>query len=121
MGFFDFFSNNAETAEQHQVVGMRSRYYKSGYKKVKEQIESYCNKNQITIKHVDDVHNEMFLQTNKFHMIVSIVQVSPLETSVDMKVQTYKIMGMNAPKNLIMTVYKYLDSNLTFKGTGLHP
>lgn len=121
MGFFDIFSNNAETKEQHNVIELRSRYYKSSYKKIKAEIEGYCAKENIKIKHIDDNHNEIFIQTNKYHMIISIVQLNPLESSVDIKVQTYRILGMNMPKKLIYNMYAVLNSKLTFKGTNLHP
>lgn len=121
MGFLEIFSNNAETRELHTSVELRSRYYKANYKTIKEVIEQRCTELKIGVKHVDDMHGEMFLQTNKYHMIVSIVQVNPIESAVDMKVQTYKIAGMNAPKKLITGMYEFLDSKLTFKGTSLHP
>jgi hypothetical protein len=121
MGFFDFLSNNAETSELHSVMDLRTRYYKTSYKKVKEQVEAYAEEQNITVKHVNDVHGEIFLQTGNYHMIVSIIQVTPLETAVDMKVQTYKLMGMSLPKKLILQMYAFLNINLTFKGTSLHP
>jgi len=120
MGFLDFFRNIAETTDLHSTVELRTRYYKTNFKKVKEQIERYCEQNKIVVKHVDEVHNEMFLQNNKFHVIVSITQMNPLETAVDLKVQTYKFIGMNVPKNQILKIYSFLNSNLTFKGVSLH-
>ena len=121
MGFLDFFSNNTETSELHAIQDLRTRYYKTNFKKVKQEIEAHCDKQGIVLKHVDEVHGEMFLQTAKYHMIVSIVQVTPLETAVDMKVQTYKIAGMNEPKKRIIEMYAFLDTKLPFKGTSLHP
>lgn len=121
MGLKDYISNNAETKELHSNQDLRSRYYKANYKKVKAEVEEYSKNKNIEVKHVDDVHGEIFLQTNSYHMIVSIVQVTPLESAVDMKVQTYKLAGMNVPKKLIIEMYAYLDTKLTFKGTSLHP
>lgn len=121
MGFFDFFSNESETRELHSVGELRTRYYKTSFKKVRDQLQFFCDDNKIEIKHIDEVHGEMFLQTGKFHIIVSIVQVTPLETAVDLKVQTYKLIGMNAPKKQIVKIYQFLDSKLPFKGTSLHP
>lgn len=121
MGLLDFFSNNVETSELHKVKDLRTRYYKTNFKKIKEQIEAYSDQKGILVKHVDELHGEMFLQTAKYHMIVSIVQVTPLETAVDMKVQTYKIAGMNEPMKRIIEMYAFLDTKLPFKGTSLHP
>jgi hypothetical protein len=121
MGLKTFLSNNAETRELHSDVDLRSRYYKTTFKKVKEKIEEYCNDEGIVVVNVDVIHGEMFLQTSKHHMICSIIQVNPLETAVDLKVQTYQLIGRNVPKMKILKMYKFLNENLPFKGVGLHP
>ena len=121
MGFLTFFSNNAETRELHTDPELRSRYYKTNFKKVRAVIEKYCDEKGIVVVNVDENHGEMFLQTTKHHMIASIIQVTPLETAVDLKVQTYQLIGRNVPKAKIMKMYSYLNDNLTFKGVGLHP
>lgn len=121
MGFFDFFSNEAETRELHKNIELKSRYYKASFKKIKDQIEVYCKNNKIAMEHIDEAHGEVFLQTSNYHVIVSIVQMNPLESSVDMKVQTYSLIGRNIPKKTILKIYEFLDSKLQFKGTNLHP
>lgn len=121
MGLSEMLSNNVETKELHDHKELRTRYYKSSFRKIKEQLEVFCNDSEIEVKNIDEVHGEMFLQTNKYHMIISMIQVTPIETAVDIKVQTYKVIGMYAPKKLILSMYKYLDSKFTFKGTSLHP
>ncbi len=121
MGFKEFLSNNAETSELHQDGGLRSRYYKASFKKVRDVIQEFSTLKDIVILNVDEVHGEMFLQTTKYHMIVSIVQVNPLETAVDVKVQTYQLIGRGVPKNKVLELYDHLNNNLTFKGVGLHP
>ncbi len=50
-----------------------------------------------------------------------MVQVSPLETAVDIKVQTYKILGLYKPLKIITGLYNHIDSKADFKGIGLHP
>jgi hypothetical protein len=121
MGLKTFLTNNAETRELHVDPELRSRYYKTTFKKVKQVIDQYCDELGIVIVNVDEVHGEMFLQTSKYHMIASIIQVNPLETAVDLKVQTYQLIGRNVPKAKIAKMYEYLDKNLPFKGVGLHP
>lgn len=121
MGLREFFSNSAETRELHNDVELRSRYYKISYKKARIKVEDYCNLVGINIKDINDDHGEIYLQTAKYHMIVSIVQVTPLETAIDMKVETYQIIGRGIPKKKILELYKYLNDELSFKGVGLHP
>lgn len=121
MGLKTFLSNNAETRELHTDSELRSRYYKTTFKKIKTAIEEYCDNEGIVVVNVDETHGEMFLQTTKYHMIVSIIQVNPLESAVDLKVQTYQLIGRNVPKMKVLKMYKYLNDKLPFKGVGLHP
>lgn len=121
MGFFSFLSNTAETRELHSEVQLRSRYYKTNYAKAKAVVIEYAEKNKMVVRNVDDDHRELFLQGDRFHIIVVFVQVTPIETSVDFKVETYGLAGWGKPKKRIVALYQYLDQNLAFKGIGLHP
>jgi hypothetical protein len=121
MGLGDFFRTVAETKELHRDPSLRSRYYKVNYTKAKERVLEYANKHNIQVKNIDDTHRELFLQGSRYHVIVSILQVNPIETSIDFKVEVYGLFGFNKPKKTILSFYKYLNETLTFKGTGLHP
>jgi hypothetical protein len=121
MGLKGFLSNDMETRELHSDVELRSRYYKTSKKKVQEALEDFCKENDLRVKSYNESLGEMFIQGEKYHVMVSIIQINPLETSVDFKVQTYKLIGMNAPKKLILRLYQFLDSKVPFKGTSLHP
>ena len=120
MAFFDFVTNISETNEKHQDKNLRTHYYKDRYNNIKKIVLTYANENKMHIKSEDDVHGEIFLQSNKYHMIVSIVQVTPLETAVDIKVQTYSILGLYKPMKNIITLYRYIGKKSDFKGLGLH-
>jgi len=121
MGLKGFLSNEMETRELHSDVQLRSRYYKTTKKNAVSELQEYCDSKGLMVKNYNESLGELFIQGGMFHVMVSIVQITPLETSIDFKVQTYKIIGMNAPKKLIVELYKYLDSKLTFKGVSLHP
>lgn len=121
MGFFSFIGNTAETSELNTDVELRSRYYKTNYSKTKAVIIEYANDNKITVKHVDDQHKEVLLQGDRFHIIVSMVQVTPIETSVDLKVEQYSLLGLNRPKKRILALYEHLNQSLSLKGVSLHP
>ena len=88
---------------------------------MKDSIVNYANEENYIVSNIDDKHGEIFLQTTKFHMIISVLQINPLETAVDVKVQTYKVIGMNKPKIVIENLFAYLDKKQQFKGVGLHP
>ncbi len=121
MGVGSFLSNVAETAELHSVIGLRSRYYKTNYANAKAQVIEYIKEIKATLRNVDDEHKEIFIQSNRFHIIVTFVQVTPIETSIDFKVEMYSMFGFNRPQKKIANFYEYLDKNLTFKGVSLHP
>ncbi len=121
MGFFDALSNHAESKERHTNLTLMTHYYKTNYDKVKETVSLACKHFNYKISSIDDTHGEIFIKTNRFHMIVTIIQVTPRETAVDIKVETYRLFGFNKPKRLIETMYKKLNQSLELKGKGLHP
>lgn len=121
MALLDFTKTLCETKEMHNDIDLRTRYYRSSYIKLKEHILQFCNLSGMDVANIDDAHGEIFIQTKKFHAIISVIQVSPIETAVDMKVQAYGLWGMNIPKRTILGVYAYLNEHATFKGVSLHP
>ncbi|MFW5913747.1 MAG: hypothetical protein ACOCSM_01665 [Bacillota bacterium] len=122
MGIRDYFSNHAETKETHFVQTLRTRYYKHSSKEILDLLESYFKKSKdASVKTRDDEHGELFAEGRRFHIIVTVHSFTPRETSVDFKVQTYRLVGAHRPKKIIQTIYAYLDKNLTLKGVALHP
>lgn len=121
MGLFDFTKTLCETKERHADKDLRTRYYKASYTKVKEQLVRYCEQNGLTVENVNDTHGEILVQTSKMHAIISVIQITPLETAVDIKVQTYGVFGMNIPRKTVLSIYEHLNKTLAFKGVGLHP
>lgn len=118
---FDFVKTSAETAELHPNKDLRTRYYKTGYKQVKERVLEFAQLKKVSIRNIDDTHGEIYLQHNSFHIIVSVIQVNPLETAVDIKTNTYGILGFSKPIRLVLETYAYLNEKLEFKGVSLHP
>ncbi|MFW6284874.1 MAG: hypothetical protein ACOC2X_00705 [Bacillota bacterium] len=122
MGIRDYLSNHAETNETHPFRSLRTRYYKHSSKEVLDLLETYFEKSKdANVKTRDDEHGELFAEGSRFHIIVSVHSFTPRETSVDFKVQTYRLYGAHRPKKIIRTIYAYLDNNLTLKGVALHP
>jgi len=121
MGFLDFITNFAETSETHSKSILKTRYYRTRYSIVKDAIIAYAKENDYIVNSIDDKHGEIFVQTTKFHLIISVIQVNVIETAVDVKVQTYKIFGFYKPQSIIEQLFTFLDKRLEFKGVGLHP
>lgn len=121
MGLLDFTKTLCETREVHLDKELKTRYYKTSYTKVKEQVENFCTLEDLNITNINDTHGEILIQTNKFHAIVSVIQVTPLETACDIKVQAYGVFGMHRPRKTILALYEHLNKTLKFKGVSLHP
>lgn len=121
MSFRSYIGTIAETQELHPFVGLRSRYYKTNYQKAKAVVLENAEKMKLDVRNINDEHKEILLQSNRYHIIVTLVQVTPIETSVDFKVEMYGMFGFHRPRKMIMSFYEYLDNNLPFKGVGLHP
>ena len=121
MGLAQYASNFAETKELHSVIELRTRYYKNKYTEIRDVFINYAEENNIEIKSINDNHGEIYLQAHKYHVILTIVQINPLETAAEVKVQTYQVMGRNKPQKIIKVIYSELDNKLKFKGISLHP
>lgn len=121
MSIRSYLDNNAETRELHPFPKLRSKYYKTNYNKCKEQVLEYIKGLNAELRNIDEEHKEIFVQGRNFHMIFSFVQVNPIETSIDIKVEKYGLMGMHKPRKQIIEAYAFLDQRLPFKGVSLHP
>jgi hypothetical protein len=121
MGVINFLSSTSETKELHSEMGLRTRYYKTSYAKSIEQVIPFLKKHGYELASQDDYHGELFFKKNNHHLIISIIQINPRETSIDIKVQFYGLFGFNRPKNVILKVYNHLNQVLPFIGTSLHP
>lgn len=122
MGVKNFLTNHGETKETHFLASMRTRYYKHSSKQIMDLLESYFkNSKDGTVKSRDDEHGELFIQGRRFHVICTVHSFTPRETSVDFKIQTYRLFGARRPEKIVQTIYAYLDKHLTLKGIGLHP
>lgn len=120
MGMLDFISNTQETSEMHSKKEFRTRYYRCGYTKAKEAVVNFAEQNGYHLRDVNDTHGEIYIQTNKFHLMISIIQINPLETAIDIKSQVYRVLGFHKPGKLINEIYAELNSKLKFKGISLH-
>lgn len=119
MGLFSYFSNLYETKERHEKKAYQTHYFKTNYAKTKAALLSVADANDWTLKSENDTYGEIYLTGKKHHVIATLIQTSPAETAVDLKVQTYYIAGFNRPKKLIESTFKALKDALPLKGTGL--
>lgn len=116
----DFFSNDFETKDNHENGLLRTHYYRARYDNVKETILRLAKEKGLSVRSVDDTHKEIYLQSNGYHLIIVLVNTTPAETAVDMKITTYQLIGMKKGIKIISEYYSQLDKKLTFKGVGLY-
>lgn len=121
MSIISFFSTTCETRELHRDVELRTRYYRNSFNQCLEALKKYAEIEQLDMKYVNPIHGELYLLGNGFDMIITVTQINPQESGIDIKVNYFGIIGMNKPKKKALHLYKNLDSALRFKGVSLHP
>lgn len=121
MGFFSFFYTTCETRELHSDPDLRTRYYRNNFKQCLEGIQKYADEHKVDVRNVNPDHGEVYLLGNGFDCIITVIQLTPIESGVDIKVNYFSLIGFGRPKKLAVGLFKYLDSVLKFKGVALHP
>ncbi|MCD5323818.1 MULTISPECIES: cytosolic protein [Pontibacillus] len=90
--FSTYFTNHAETSEEHWNEMIRTHYFKTTKDKAFPLLEDYYrNSNKYKVMSSSKEHGEMSLQTvkgKKAFIVVSVVMVQPLRTAVDFSVTT---------------------------------
>lgn len=120
MGFKDIFNNNYETTEDALTDELKTRYYRNRYEEVVDVVKEMIKEEGGTIKAEIKEYQEIYFETVDYSCTVTIVGVRPSETAVDFKITTYKVFANGKGKKIIISLYKYLDSKLSFKGLSLY-
>lgn len=119
MSIKDYLTNIVETSERNISNELRTRYYSNDLRRAKTAVRNVINKNKFTIVSDNDEFNEIFIQQTNFHMMITLFKISPFETAVDIKTQTYSFIGMGKPKKIIMSFFNDLNKELNLKGLGM--
>lgn len=121
MGFLDYFKTTYETREKHPLRDFQTHYFKAPLQKVKDSLLKLTQEEGWVIETENDRFGEYFIRGKKHHLVVTLIQTSPQEVAVDVKVQVYQLIGRQKPQKLIQKIYTTLAKDLTVKGTGLNP
>lgn len=105
----------------HSDSNLRTRYYRSKFEQCVEALERFAAKEHLRMEAVDKVHGEIFLVGLDYECIVTVSQINPIESGIDLKVNHNGFAGWGKPRKTVLAIYKYLDTQLTFKGVSLHP
>ncbi|MFH0993677.1 MAG: hypothetical protein V1761_04940 [bacterium] len=121
MSLMSFFQTYCETRELHPDAVLRTHYYRNGFRDCVTALEKLAEKDRLEVRDVNQTHGEVYLLGNGFDCIVTIAQITPIESGIDLKVNYFSFAGLGRPKKKVVELYKYLDSALKFKGVSLHP
>lgn len=121
MSFTEFFHTTCETRELHSAKELRTRYYRNNFKQCLEALKQLAKQDELDLKNVNEAHGEVYLLGNGFDCIVTMIQVTPIETSIDFKINYFSTIGLGRPKKKAIYFYQFLDKALQFKGVSLHP
>ena len=115
-----FFANSAETRELHKNDKLRTRYYRNGIKQIKSVFEKICSEEDMQLQQYDERWGDIYICAYGFEVFVTVSQISPIESGIDLKVNYFSTFGFNRPEKKIIHLYERLDKMLIFKGTMLH-
>ena len=116
-----FFQAREETKELHSKIELRTRYYRTSFKKVLDVLGKLQDEMDFEIQQVNEQFGEIQLLSNGYDMVLTIKEFTPSETGIDIMCNYFSTFGFNRPKKRIIELYKALDSKLPYKGQSLHP
>lgn len=120
MRFRDYFSSDFETSEHHDIVSLRSRYYRCRNEEAMEAVKRVANQLRAVITYIDRERHEIIFETPQFSATATVVSPSFTETAIDLKVTTTTLFPFGKGKRVIESLYEALDKMLPYKGVGLY-
>jgi len=121
MSLSSFFSPSCETRELHSDEVLRTRYYRNNFTQVVEAFKKLSEQMDFDVQNINREHTELYLISNGFDCIVTVSQITPIESGVDLKINVFGAIGFGKPKKRAIELYRGLDKTLQFKGVSLHP
>ncbi|MDD2258374.1 MAG: hypothetical protein PHU02_01230 [Bacilli bacterium] len=116
----EYFSNNFETSEDHELESLRTRYYRARNEEVKEVAYDLIKQEKGSITDNIPQFSELIFNTSTYSATFTIVSPRISETAVDIKITTYYTIAAGRGKKIIERLYKYFDTQLPFKGVSLY-
>lgn len=120
MGFKDYFYNDFETSDNTSNKELLTHYYRDTYDRVKAEIVNYAKHHDYQVTSINDDFGEIYLNHKRHDLIITLVKLSMMEISVDIKATTYYLIGLKRGIKVIKELYQHLDRNLSFKGVALY-
>ena len=121
MSIKTFFANNCETRELHREPELRTNYYGNNFSQIVAALNEIASEMRLEVRNVDKTHREVYMLGQGYDVIFTLVEITPIEIGVDIKVNWFSALGFNRPKKKIMEIYSKMKKKLRFKGVALHP
>ena len=115
------FQNSIETRENHKNPNLRTRYYKNSFNQVKKAMEKICSEEDMQLQQVNERFGEMYICAFGYEVFVTAIEMSPIETSVDFKINYFSTFGWNRPEKKAIHLFERLNKMLIYRGQMLHP
>lgn len=112
MGFLSGLAKHYETRDNALDPVLTTRYYRNNYKAAKAAVILAAKKQGFTVRHEDDDRKEHLFNGKNSEIIVSMVNVTPIETAVDFTVNTAGALSFGQGKKIIEALYSELDKEL---------
>ncbi|RDW21596.1 cytosolic protein [Oceanobacillus chungangensis] len=113
-----YFSNHAETREDHWDSSLQTRYYKTTKDKALKKIEELIAKSDsFKVNSISEEHGEIGIiatKGKKVFIVLTVIMVRPFQTAVDFSVTTESIIPMDFgySTKLINQLYTLVDKEL---------
>ncbi|WP_342772474.1 cytosolic protein [Oceanobacillus arenosus] len=113
-----YFSNHAETKEDHWDTSLQTRYYKTTKDKALKKIEELiANSDSFKVNSISEEHGEIGIvatKGRKVFIVLTVIMVRPFRTAVDFSVTTESMIPIDFgySTKLIKQLYVLIDKEL---------
>ncbi len=112
----NFFQTSCETRELHSDADLRTRSYRNSFVQAKAAIEEVGKIIGFEIRGFDQTYGEIDCIGNGYEAIITALQMSPIETHINIKLNVFSVFGFGRPKKLCVRIYSELDKRLKNRG-----
>lgn len=110
-----------QTSENANQDYLKTRWYKASYQMAKKKVLDLLDKEGLKPEVTDDTYGEIFVETPKYDMTITIFEFSIQETSIDITFESKMLFDFGKSKAIINDFYSKINKVLEFKGLSLHP
>lgn len=113
-----FFSNRAETSDQHFDERLKTRYYKTTKDKGLASLENYFKHSErFEINSISAEHGEISVNVKKgkkAFIVATVIMVRPFQTAIDFTVMSESLIPIDFgySRKLIVQLYEQINQHL---------